>query len=1137
MSELLWVPIPGGLAGDQAVVQVLVVPRLASGTVADFGLRDWPATLASASFEMRTKTSEGIRAVEVPITYREVADSAVWHAFFDGDAGFVHEFTPRSHPPPRVDDTFGQAGHVAATYRASAKDVAVAGTDDTDAVVRPHLATWFDETPVPAEPEPPPVPVHVARDFHGTVSLLREHPAVLRKLGLVFEVVLDRSALAVGDPAGRLLSIRCPDPPLSFLVTAPWTHYLLTDDRFVPAPSGDAATDIRAGLLDLDQASRVTDDADRPRPRWAVTTVDVDGAVGRLRDAAKTAVSDGAAALPPIRSAGIAVVRPGRAQDFTRLTETASRNSALESLSDAEFHAEDLVLGYRVDVRAGDDERWHPLCARQAGYRVNGLVIAERDQVEEGHVKANAAVRVADGSLRADEIVTRWDGWSLVVPRPDLLSATGGAARKPGVALPFDFTWEHRLAPGSLPPLRFSRSYNLRVRIADLAGGGLSVDQHSPSSTATDTVVYRRHEPLPPPVVHVTGPLAVGATVDRLVIRGDHDRTVAQVSADDPTYPTTDRRGLVPAEAGFTLVEQHGEFDPPVTAEQSWQWARRALAAFESGGGLPDPAVAGVAARLRAEPGGVAEPIVERSAWHPAWPDPVAKSVELVERGPDRPITLHWDGDRLVVGLAKGEHVTVALSSTLRDQYVAHFEMQDWLTQPGVPPQSLVEAQKGGHPLLSPPRVLRLVHAVRRPLVEPRWRLARDAVVREEGDTTAVLHPKFGEGDLNTDSTLEVAVAARWTEKSDTGEEVVQVEHLHTEPVERGAPRFEPLRHSFGDTKHRRVVYTLTAVSRFRDCFHDSEPDSAFRVAKAQPPVVIPSSARPPAPVVLSVGPAFRWSAPQVSQFRVERVREGGWLRVELARPWFVTGEGEALGVLVAAGAESPFVTRIGRDPAFASPAPPAFPDPAWFPGKEADRVLHPEAQQHVHVVPHGVSLAGDRWLADVRIAPPVSSYYPFVQLVLARYQRESLRGLALSTAVVADPVRLPPDRRLVVSRTDTGMLVELTGTAPDPPNLFEVVLEHLVAPPGTDPGTVELTGLPDAPDDVPAWFPVDDFMATGVVNETVDLPEPPDDRGPLRLRVREVEFAATDSPPGVPLELLERSVFVDVVRIPDDWV
>ncbi len=58
------------------------------------------------------------------------------------------------------------------------------------------------------------------------------------------------------------------------------------------------------------------------------------------------------------------------------------------------------------------------------------------------------------------------------------------------------------------------------------------------------------------------------------------------------------------------------------------------------------------------------------------------------------------------------------------------------------------------------------------------------------------------------------------------------------------------------------------------------------------------STARPAAPNQLYSVPAFGWSS-SVQGKTTESTRAGGWLRVYLDRPWFSSGDGELLGVVL----------------------------------------------------------------------------------------------------------------------------------------------------------------------------------------------------------------------------------------------
>lgn len=1134
MSELLWVAVPNGLRPTgKASIRVLVVPRLAAGSISDFGLDDWPSTLVNdAGFQLRTRTSAGEAVATHRIEHVARARSNVWTAFFGGDAGLVNEWEQKTVPPPAVSGTFQDARKAATTFRNVTRKGAQNDPGGTDALIRTEIAGWA--APLPAAPPAtvePPVPT--APDFHRTVSTLREHPAVLLELGLVFELLVDVADLKLGAPTGgRALSVRCVDPPfLRALVTSPWTRYELTDTVFRPAATPGTASGIRAGVLDLSDSRSLTDPTAPPEPgRWAISTFDVDGVVGGLRQAAHDNAKNPPqhATMPSIRSAGFAVLRPGRQADFANRLHLGDLHRAADSMADAELTADDLVLGYRVDVRR-EGSAWRSVCERDVTYRVNGIDLAAGR--EEGHMKPFAAVRGADGVLRADEIVLRWDGWSLTLPRPNLRADTPGPARNPEHPLPFDFGWDFAIPPGRLPALRFADRYQLRVRVADMAGGGLGLTELDGNAAASASVTYRRHDPVQPPALRGPATFAAGAALNRLVVRSDRDRTPEQLHADDPDYPLTETRELHPPTVSFTLVEQHRMLDA-LTDEQSFALAQRAMHADATGTGLPDPVANGVMAHVPKAPGGPPAPLGDDSDWVPRWPDRKPKVVKLAAHtDPSVPVTLRWrDANTLELTLAKAEQAIVELSSTIDGELENHLAIQDFLANPPISPD---DTKRGRNPVVTPPRRILVVHAVKRPLADPRWATPL-GVTRAHHDTTAVLNAVFPKEGLDTDSTGRLDISATWTEFEDvgaqagSGERQVVVEHLHSETIARSDDPVTrvPVRHEFGDTRHRWVTYTLNALSRFREYFKESEPQSAFEARVTQGRVNVLSSARPTPPAVLGVTPAFRWQRTRPGPNRIEHARLGQRLRVEVARPWFETGEGEQLAVIVGPGG-----TRTGRDPLFGTPSVATVTPADWFrtPGV-ITRLTLPETGQPVTVVPYPVSPNGDRWYADVELSLPATgqSYDPFVSLVVARYQPDSIAGLHLSTVVTADTVPLMPDRRVVVERSGNQVRVAVSGVSPTPLNRLEVVLES--CPAGIDAEKLDLVSDDPA---VSAWRRVNAVVraADGTI-PPLTLPQ----SGRVRLRLCESENLPGVANTDVPKDLTQRTVFVDTVLIPAEW-
>jgi hypothetical protein len=1163
-NDLLWVAVPNGLRpSSKASIRVLVVPRLATGTIQEAGLGDWPAILRDQiTFSMRTRTSLGERTATHPLHYVERARSEVWVAFFTGDAGLINGYEPKVNPVPTVTQTYHDAQRVTRTYRSVTRSAADR-TTDVNSTIRLALREWEEsEPPQPARDAEP--PAFTTPDFHSTISMLREHPTVLVDLGLVFELIVDVADLNVGTAApGRQLSIRCLDAP--FLnVTSPWTRYDLTNTGFRPAPAPGSNFGIQNGMLDLSDSASITAPVDATR--WALPTFDVEGAVGNLRQIARDiAANPGVTAtMPAMRSIGLALLRPNRRLDFAARARAAADRAAA-SMAETVLAAEDLVLGYRVDIRRGAHP-WRSLCERDVKYKVNGISIGTSAAPngflrEEGHVKPFTAVKVkpfaalndADGALYADEVVLRWDGWSLAVPRPNLRADTSGPARESSHPLPYQFEWRFEIPrnPGRLPALRFSGLYQVRIRIADITGGGLSLDDVDSDDAASAAVLYRRHDPIQPPQLRAAGQFAPGAAIDRLVIRSDEGMTPEQLHQADPDYPAKETRTLDPPAVSLQLVEQHGRLDGE-TDERSFELAQRAMRADAAETGLPDWAAEGVNAFIPVEPGGLTHSASDRSDWTPAWPDQAPKNIELADQeNPAVPITLKWQANTLKVTLAKGKQATIELSSTIREGLEDHLATSDYFSNPPIPQEDAANTMLGRNPVITPPRRILVVHAVKRPRAEPLWNVPL-VIERGPGDTSAVLKPTFtpvdtGQG-LNTDSTGRLDVAAEWTEFKDigaeagSGERPISLTHLHSQSIERGDSPSIRIRHEFGDTKHRSVTYTLNATTRFREYFKPTEPESSFQLSRKQKAVNILSAARPPAPVVLGVVPAFRWTRTQTAADRLEHTRQAQRLRVELARPWFQTGGGEQLALVLAPGdasvaAASDLVTRIGRDPLFGTPATPPRPKLDWFPSSvSAQLVKLPELNAQVTVIPFDVNAGGDRWYAEIEFAvpPAARSYNPFVQLAVARYQRNSLDEMQISPVVITDRVPLLPDRHVIVTRVGSQLKISVEGTSPNPLNWLEAILETCdrdMAPEAID-FVVEAAG---AEPQVPAWRPV----PGGSVVRTADGSIPPltlvRAPGRLRVRLRETEnLGGSDA--SSPSDLLRRNVFVDTIILPAGW-
>jgi hypothetical protein len=1202
MSDLLLIAVPQGRLKPvpvgqtaKAVLSVVITPRL-STDLAAAGMADWPTVVGNARLRVRTRPAGSTTpdTAEPTVTVLSTARTDVWEQFTEGLT--VTPFTrPRGYHAPAVTATSRDADDVTVAYT---RAVAAMGDPQT---VEAVLEGWQDVAPPPTQAVPDqPVQRSGPPDLHLAVARLREHPHMLRLLGLIVDLELEGLPESNAD---REVSVAWDDSPVP--AVSRWTRYDFDGEVFLPAAQGDVV----GGLVDLTVPGR-----------WRIVTFDVDGGVATLRQAAGMLAGDrsrqaegapstgGRPSLPPLRSAGMMLTRVGRGG---RLAERAQHGLAAAAGGEDEtvLMAEDLLLGYRIDVRPQDGDTWYSLHRRRATYEM-GAVKEILVEDEEGHVKPHAAV-IDDAGLRTDEVVARWDGWSLSVPRPRLDGRTSGNRVAESEQRPtYDFRVTYETVKNSLLELEFGRAYQLRARVADIAGGGLLHDDPF-ADGAMPLETYTRYEPVPPPRVVAPEGLLVpdsahtggfrvdqavvgpGGSLERLVIRsesaGDDEFSTAAFVG-DPTYPDNHSRRVEAPGTSFTIAEHHGflrlaDSTGIANASRAFVGGRAGEPRVDLGTTpqLPDPASSGMAAAVLVQHGLLEQERHDDRPWEGEWPQRVGKTVELVPGRRGSTPRVRWvtvedlespDGaasPRVQVVLPPGCQVDVELSSTVIGDRIDDFALNRFLVNglpEGTPPlpagralppnPPTNEAQnamvRGRHPLLNPPRRLMLTHAVRQPLAQAR---GPAAVERFPGETVALVspaaHPTWG---IHVPSTGAVDVVARWDEWGDGPKPTASTAMVTQLSLLRGSTTLPVVRHDFGDTRHRMVTFRLTAISRFRDCFAEGDDATLFRIDGDLDPVSVRSTARPRPPVVLSVVPAFAWQEERAGD-TVTRTRLGGRLRVELARPWFTTGQGESLAVVVwpreeAALLEDPTlrsgdverVTWTNRDPIHATPAPAALPAESAFAGfTGAHEVPLSEGGPLVRALAYPVFFDEGHWFADVELpGVAAASYSPFVRLAVARFQSESLVGpgidLRMSTVVTAQLAQVLPDRRLVVTRVGSGLEISLTGlarVATTQANRVFASVERLE--PSGAPDDVELTSLGLGDPGFPAWRRVAGGTVSGTVNTPLPVVSVPSGPGRFRVVVREVEeLRANTSDIGVdaPTELNDRTVFVDIVDLTD---
>jgi hypothetical protein len=614
-----------------------------------------------------------------------------------------------------------------------------------------------------------------------------------------------------------------------------------------------------------------------------------------------------------------------------------------------------------------------------------------------------------------------------------------------------------------------------------------------------------------------------------------------------PTSLTTRERGA-PLQQGEYVVHDTGALRVPY---------------------LPDPLARGVSLVF---PDARANPLLKdllgveglTAVYGGAWPE--REPFRLVLAAGER-LRGEVDGRAIDIAIPPGEQLRVHLSSSLAPKDLDLLGLwAHWPAELRSDPLVIEAAADGWLWALTPAEALTLVHAVPRPVEAPRPTVLFPT--RKPGATTAILH---GGVDVHGPSTERIDAEASWTEPLDDvaapapGQEE-RTGHAFTVKVAGdddlviiGAESGQTISlldqnlkvhasvHAFGDTRHRKVTYRFRGTTRYRELF---DPKVAGDPSIVGPATLlsIPSSARPAPPAVHAAMPLFRWEerTEPAQPFGLERRRRPG-VRIYLDRPWFSSGEGELLGVLFFGSGET-------GDSATGSSVWGA--DPAWKAGGPPHRLLTFELADLARAIgfenrsapgrpvrvaaglPHptagGVtSVAGftprfdegsRRWAVDVAVDTG-EAYFPFLRLVLCRYQPDALPGMALSTPVVCDFVQLVAERTATVSRPDdrqvhvtvagpvgihdTPMRDRRTGTWTLADRVVRAHLQRLDPSIGTDLGwrtlrTVDLALVDIAPTGEAAW--------TGALElpEAV-APRTPGESREWRVQIEELERIPTD--------------------------
>jgi hypothetical protein len=692
-------------------------------------------------------------------------------------------------------------------------------------------------------------------DFHRAVSLLGDYPYLLRRLGLVHDLLIplpmrilpENTVQVFATWMSRDSSFKTTNIPSG---SKTWATRCWVDSKSFYALPRASDSDLDNGQLTLDN-SRKFEVLHIDPDSAAIKTLNFTGSVGMARSLRKTDDTPEEVSLPAMRSTGISVAKINRAQAVHEsFDRQETLNDEMESSTPTLLDAEDITRGYAIDVWDSQTKNWHSLCQRIGTYTFSRPQPPFVEKAEDEGFISMAMTSAADESsdiMRLGEQLFTWQGWSLVAPRPGKALDENGLPQKSSEQIDpsFEFSASFTPKPGSLPRLRYGVSYSLRARAVDLAGNCLDLHDRllAEKPHVTPELVYGRLDPVPPPVVVMRHRRTEGDSVEHLVIRSNYDQPIERVT----------ERHIVPPKTSQTMAESHGLFDDPRNGLVDRN-AYDAIVPREGGiiTGTPDelnnnqpyvdkdklelPYLPDVFSKQAAFQGlpRVNGPFTVDFGYDEGtvWPDALPFRLLLGEN--DTPEVYFDKTSRVLeVLLPKAEVVKVRLSSALHKDDTAQMGLIAWIIESGQDATlAVAQAVQGRHWMLTPYRTLTLVHAVRQPLLTPEF--DQLFVSRNIGQTFASVSDRVMR--ISRKSTVKVDILASWQEPVDVlGEPAPRTIQVAARPFDFPVTQAKDTAeeetfyvhgdHEFGDTKYRRVTYSAVATTRFAEYFTQRQKD------------------------------------------------------------------------------------------------------------------------------------------------------------------------------------------------------------------------------------------------------------------------------------------------------------------------
>jgi hypothetical protein len=810
-------------------------------------------------------------------------------------------------------------------------------------------------------------------DFHQRWALLGHHPQLFPMLGMRIEISIplettQPAALKLAD--FDALSVKVNGLPVGGNVNSdnpPWVAY--ENSSFWPAPLWNGS--ITQGYVNvLDSEHHIeTEDLDHVAQSYQQYSETISELYPTPEAFTQSIGSFSESGYPPTRkTAGIALMRQYRDADFHQAVDRASRATSGGNPNWVWF-ADDLTRGFVLDLEEQDGDGVHPaqwfsMCARHEKLSLDGEVLF--DGLTESSLKPPAIQdnTRAEGSapvqeLYVSEALARWEGEYVCTNAPSANSIAGSTPA--GGPKTFPAFRAVISEPPQPPPVRSIGSrYRVRARLEFLTGdrpaGPIPINNflQGPSSPNPPTLgsdptspakqlVLRRYEPLGIPDAVLTA--AIGDDSKNRAAR----RNILVTTQDDRDTGTSWRL-LTPPRVTSALA------DMMIKRNQAEDLVRgfRRLALNKKDGSLTD-----VAARYADKPRvpfvpdplatelvvQVIDRITGATLNEPVraplyvdkrvnWPDALVHFLNVMKSSTgdgfnltlsnDHPLksfaSITDDSALIELRLEPGYHVTLEIISGFGLDGISRLQqMELWALEGSAETQA--DILKYGHPLLTPPMRIEVIHAVQHPLTAPvpmagqlsnstalntTRTLAKYEIVRNAG---AKLWNSTVTFQIDRKSTGKLHVTAEYPEYRKSIQFVPPITAKHPAgdidvPTDEQANYEQPssidvpLSIDPGDAGFRRLVLRTTATSRFvgqlsltaSECLTEGTSES-----------IDLRNVKPPDSVELAyMVPSFGWeTASQDEEGGFWSRRKGAGLRLYFTGSWPTSGTDELVGIVL----------------------------------------------------------------------------------------------------------------------------------------------------------------------------------------------------------------------------------------------